>query len=187
MVLLSQVSSTQPRFGMIELMLPVDANRPVPNAPRDDWGLLQARAIGEVFDTFVQRNGFKPQTMSQLMTFPGLDIPVYGHPYSSPRGDQTFESGDVPYAVSGRVVSRGNAFWVWMDETQLPYNTVLQVLNFFMRASQKMTGKPMQYKVTNTELQPIYELALVMMGRSVFPTSDGRPVNNADLGPQDMA
>lgn len=188
MVFLSSVSSAKPRFGMIELLLPANADRPVPNVPRDDWGIMQARAIEGLFAQFAEQDAFRPTSMSQLMTFPGFDIPVYGHPYSSPRGDHDFEPEDIPYAVTGRVVSRGNAYRVWIDETQLPYNSLLQVLNFFVRASEKMTGKPMQYKVTDTELQPLYEMALVLLGRKVFPDNpELRPVATDNTSPPETA
>lgn len=61
MVFLSSVSSAKPRFGMIELLLPANADRPVPNVPRDDWGIMQARAIEGLFAQFAEQDAFVPR------------------------------------------------------------------------------------------------------------------------------
>lgn len=190
MVSLSRIRpmASVPRFGMIELMLPVDANQFVPNTPRDDWGIARGNAMKDLFQRMVDTNAFKPDTMDQLMYFPGMDIPVYKHPYSSPDGNQEFIPDDLNRAVFNRFVPRGNALRVFIDETQLPYNTLLQVLHFYVRASQQIAGKPLQYKVTDTELQPLYELAIVLLGRKIFPDAPAaRPVATDNTSPPETA
>lgn len=46
----------------------------------------------------------------------------------------------------------------------------------------------MQYKVTDTELQPLYEMALVLLGRKVFPDNpELRPVATDNTSPPETA